>query len=646
VSEHFRDDNWRHVLSAAALTGDPTVAAMSAIADVPPEVALRVADDAVAAGLLGPTGVEASLAAELLDALEAAPYAGLHAAAARFYSQGGPDDLMRAITMARRAAGVIPHDELVTITDTAAEAQLTSGDSALAAELFREADGLDPNRTSPQRTRRLVQWARAANHNGATDEAASLRLRAFDLAEANGDGRLMTDIVIDHCTPPDWRSGSDVANRLLTRADKVATDPGDRARLVAMRAMQAMRIPIDASTINQTGWITQPGVSQPMAEKALRMAADTDDEAELVALLAWRHTHRAPAHLARRIETSQEAIELAQGIPAPEHLAQICLWAAADAIESANGTDYERVLTLARWAAERAGSPRSLWLALTLATGRAFMQERLAEARSIKDEALRVGQACGEAGTLAAELFFLGQLAIEQRDPTGLASLTVPADHELLSAPTIRVAHSMVLALQGRPDDAAHDVEIALRHLDDESSLLWMLGMAARTACELGDPVLAGRLVDLLGPWSHHVAVDANAWWCLGPVSLLLAELHHCLGDDDAARPLVAEGAFTAERLGDLRSLRRAQTLLATVGTASAAPSAPSGRLDVLTDRERSVLAQLAGGSTNQQIAAALAYSHATVRRDTISIYRKLGVNGRVEATALALAEGLIAAPD
>jgi hypothetical protein len=47
----------------------------------------------------------------------------------------------------------------------------------------------------------------------------------------------------------------------------------------------------------------------------------------------------------------------------------------------------------------------------------------------------------------------------------------------------------------------------------------------------------------------------------------------------------------------------------------------------------------LAQGKTNPDIAAELAYSLATVRRDTISIYRKLGVSGRVEATAIAIAE-------
>jgi DNA-binding CsgD family transcriptional regulator/tetratricopeptide (TPR) repeat protein len=646
VDELFRDDNWRRVLSAPALTGDPTVASMSAIAGVTPDVAVRVADDALAAGLLTPTGVEPALAAELLDSLSPETYAQLHGAAARFYRQGGPDDLIRAITLARRAAGVIPHEELVDIVDTAAEAQLTSGDFALAAELFSEADGLDPNRTSLQRARRLFQWAQTAANGGQADEAATLRLRAFDLAEANGDGQLMTDVVAAYCNPPDWRSGSDLANRLLTRAERVASRPGDQARLVAIRAMMAMRIPRDPGAVPQVGWITQPAVAQPLADKALRMAADTDDEAELLALLAWRSTHRSPAHLAQRIETSQEAIELAQAIPAPTDLAQACLWAATDAIESASPVELDRIMTLARWAAERSGDPRASWLAMTMATSKALMDGRLGDAAVFKEEAKRIGQECGEAGTLAADLFFLGQVAIEQRDHNELVSLTLPADSYLLEAsPSVRMAHSLVQAMLGNDEAARRDLDLALRQLDEEASMLWMLGIGARCARELDDHELIRKMIDLLTPWSHLVAVDSNAWWCLGPVSLALAELHYALGNVDAARPLVAEGAFTAEKLGDVRSLQRAQTLLGSIGPLGPASPVETGRLKVLSERERKVLEKLASGSTNQQIASSLAYSHATVRRDTISIYRKLGVNGRVEATALAITEGLVGSP-
>jgi DNA-binding NarL/FixJ family response regulator len=56
-----------------------------------------------------------------------------------------------------------------------------------------------------------------------------------------------------------------------------------------------------------------------------------------------------------------------------------------------------------------------------------------------------------------------------------------------------------------------------------------------------------------------------------------------------------------------------------------------------LTEREASVLQVLSQGATNARIAAALSVSQSAVKRHLESIYRKLGVRNRSEATALAI---------
>lgn len=55
-----------------------------------------------------------------------------------------------------------------------------------------------------------------------------------------------------------------------------------------------------------------------------------------------------------------------------------------------------------------------------------------------------------------------------------------------------------------------------------------------------------------------------------------------------------------------------------------------------LTPREREVLALLAAGLTNKQIAAKLIISPQTVKKHAGSIYGKLDVHGRTEAAARA----------
>jgi predicted ATPase/DNA-binding CsgD family transcriptional regulator len=63
-----------------------------------------------------------------------------------------------------------------------------------------------------------------------------------------------------------------------------------------------------------------------------------------------------------------------------------------------------------------------------------------------------------------------------------------------------------------------------------------------------------------------------------------------------------------------------------------------------LTDREREVLAAIASGRTNPQIATLLHLSPKTVMHHSTNVYRKLGVRGRAEAVALAYSTGLLQA--
>lgn len=61
-----------------------------------------------------------------------------------------------------------------------------------------------------------------------------------------------------------------------------------------------------------------------------------------------------------------------------------------------------------------------------------------------------------------------------------------------------------------------------------------------------------------------------------------------------------------------------------------------------LTPREREVLALLAAGKTNKEIAAALSISTGTVRLHVSNILSKLEVSNRTEAATIALQHGLV----
>jgi predicted ATPase/DNA-binding NarL/FixJ family response regulator/DNA-binding XRE family transcriptional regulator len=108
---------------------------------------------------------------------------------------------------------------------------------------------------------------------------------------------------------------------------------------------------------------------------------------------------------------------------------------------------------------------------------------------------------------------------------------------------------------------------------------------------------------------------------------------------DEAVRQLRAAEAVAAG-IGNPQRQAEVRAALADIGEA-AGGVLPDG----LTGRQAEVLRLLAAGLSNKQIAAELFLSPATVERHLATIYRKLGVGGRVEAARYALARGLASPP-
>jgi DNA-binding NarL/FixJ family response regulator len=121
--------------------------------------------------------------------------------------------------------------------------------------------------------------------------------------------------------------------------------------------------------------------------------------------------------------------------------------------------------------------------------------------------------------------------------------------------------------------------------------------------------------------------------------------------DDTKAVPAVRAGAAgyllkdvqPAELAAAIRTVAAGGALLAPAVTARvlqevAGPQADAG----LTAREREVLALLARGRSNKEIAAQLVLSEKTVKTHVSSILGKLGVADRTQAALLAVREGLV----
>jgi DNA-binding CsgD family transcriptional regulator len=140
--------------------------------------------------------------------------------------------------------------------------------------------------------------------------------------------------------------------------------------------------------------------------------------------------------------------------------------------------------------------------------------------------------------------------------------------------------------------------------------------------------------LELAGDWRGAV----RAWRALDcPYDAALAALP---GDAAAAR----EAAATMHRLGATAAARAFARERAARGRS--APRGPRrSTLDDpagLTVREREVLAQLAGGATNREIAAALHLSERTVAHHVSSVLGKLGTPTRTAAAGEAQRLGLL----
>jgi non-specific serine/threonine protein kinase len=175
-------------------------------------------------------------------------------------------------------------------------------------------------------------------------------------------------------------------------------------------------------------------------------------------------------------------------------------------------------------------------------------------------------------------------------------------------------------------------------------------GEAAELAEGIGNPQLIGTVRCIQGylaardrDWEtaarHYqaaVAAHQDAGHAHDTVEAMigLGRAWHRLGrTGDALRQLHAAEALATE-IANPRRLAEARVALAEAGETVAPP-------DGLTARQAEVLGLLATGLSNKQIAGHLCLSPATVERHLATVYRKLGLTGRVEATRYAMAHGL-----
>ncbi|MDQ1519763.1 MAG: hypothetical protein QOI55_836 [Actinomycetota bacterium] len=205
-----------------------------------------------------------------------------------------------------------------------------------------------------------------------------------------------------------------------------------------------------------------------------------------------------------------------------------------------------------------------------------------------------------------------------------------------------RLARARVLPARVQISIAAGDLDDAALACDELASIALDYASPMHQASAMTS---RGRLALARGECDDacralHAAVEL--WLALdvpyeaATARLLLGQSCRQNGDEDSAIAALSAAVKTFDELGAILDAQRTRVLSKGRGTVL-----PGG----LTSREVEVVALVAEGDTNKDIAVALDLSIKTVARHLENIFLKLGVSTRSAAAAFAIAHGLVREP-
>lgn len=634
------DDEDIRILAAGVVVGDMSPEIIATLTDAGFQEINAVFERAIKSsvlirGAVVPAVSHPLIASGLLERLRPEEVYKLNARYAGYLADERRGEWANAVGHALRAGALVPPGQISHWAGLAASRAATDLAFEEVERLLAIADEYEgPAKQSPPLAlRRLMLRAQANVRIGKMDAAYDYFRQAADLAEEFGDTQTLVRAAIGFGFPPDWRAGSLEALDLLSRAETaVAAQPSTSestqaaVQLSALRAMLEMRIPQQSDNGQQWSWMLRTGVARRRAETALAQAEGIPDRStQLMALLSYRWTHRAPEFLERRTLVSRRALDLSLELNAMPQVMESCVRLLVDAIEGADRASADEVIAIANWVAGRQQDPRITWRVAGLRASLANVDGDWESLEVHRAQAWEAGVAGSVPGLLNMDHTFRTARAFALHDVEFFRQAE-PMVKALPPHPLTSSATAVALIMDGRPEEGRQRLEETLTLLDDETSLLQSLAFVSKGVLLLQDRELAHRVLPYLTQWPAHCATDGEGWFFGDAVGLFLADLADLVGQRSLADNARRAGADAAARLR----------------TRNLPPAASAVGPNVLTERENAVLHQIVSGRTNTEIAAELNYSLATIRRDTINIYRKLGVRGRANAASKAVEMGLI----
>ncbi len=616
----------------------------------------------------------------LYEQLPAAQCQALHRRVAEALTQQHADDpvpVLSALAHHWHAAG----DAAQAVEYAARAAQQATAMLAHeeAMRLYRLAAETLPAAASHDaaRCRMLLALGEAQNSTGDSAGAMPTFNRAAVQARRLGDAALLTRAAFG-IAKTIWQLGSDGTPAVVLLEEALSLVPADdRHQQIALlsalcRSLLFASRPVQA----EQAWRQAVAVARALGEPRMVYEA-------LSSISAGRWY---PESLALRIEAAREAVDLVQQTPEVQWLSTTVIgWNTGDLMESG---DSVRALASARMHLDyslAAGEPFNEAAALASQAMVATHQGRFGEGEALALQALRCGERfdrANAAGMFGVQMFTLRRHQGRLRE---LAPVLERFLQEQSVARTWRPGLAILHCELGARDAARQVFEDlaadSFAGLPNDAIRSASLAYLAEVCAWLGDTAHAPQLHALLLPYAGRCIVFGAHTATLGSTDRLLGLLSATLqqwseaqrhfetaidvdqrsggrpwlprtrcdfaqmllrrgdaGDREQALLQLDSALEEAQALGLASVIERAQALRQPLAEAAPATALPAG----LSTRELQVLQLIAAGKTNQEIAAALFRSPATVAIHVRNILGKTQAANRAEAAAFAVRHRLL----
>ena len=519
-----------------------------------------------------------------------------------------------------------------------------AGEQELALERWARAARLAT--TDSQRVRAHVEAARAAAALGRGDDAHAHcgHARATIAGGADVAAHLAVDLDaleagielwLDHHTAAGSRRAQDAlgAARVMVQSAAAGRPVDADARRAYLRALQASG---DAA-LQQDRCHDMAALADETIAAAHGLGEDWHVAALLRAGLAHRHllqVHEAEARFRSAWEMSKRLVLPTYAIEAGHGLCVILR-------DLGRLGEAHRIGTEAAGLEERlqTGAPQWLHAGAALSTVALYLGDVDATLQALRRQAQRDSDAHFRLGLHQVIAIWQARYAgvraqAEVRDQVALGlRFAVQAGCPRCGA-ELRLVCAEALARVGDSARAQELVDaVAAEGMHElPSRRLWGLRARAQIAVAAGDTEAATAMLQQLAAQAERDELPLERVWTQIDLARLLAG-----SDRHRAVELLTEAATVAEHCGSASQARIAARELRQLGVRAWRRGAggDGDALAALSRREREIVAHLARGRSNAEIAGALLVSPKTVERHVTNVLAKLSLRNRTEVAAL-----------